>query len=79
MLLFNCSEIIDLYLFSTTTTTTTTPEPPIYYPPVPEICRKLLYFPWLIKLAKWKGYCPQFTHYIHNQIDYQQHTPNIIL
>lgn len=77
--LLNCSEIFNLYIFSTTTTTTTTPEPPIYYP-VPEICRKLLYFPWLIKLAKWKGYCPQFTHYSYNPYEYQpSNTPNIIL
>ncbi|CRK92488.1 CLUMA_CG006053, isoform A [Clunio marinus] len=59
---------------TTTTTTTTTPttttkvtyKPVLYHQPtkLEEICRKLVYYPLLAKLAKWKGICP-FIPYPH--------------
>lgn len=41
----------------------TTPPPPVILPPpIPKICLKLVHYPLLHKLAKWKRLCPHFIH-----------------
>lgn len=58
---FDRDKVLNLFISATTTTTTTLRPPQAIT--IKPICLKLLQYPLLLKVAKWKCICPEYHHY----------------